>query len=105
MVVPKFDVGPSTEYPFYSESERYVTKVTSDGGVLSMTESMYNPTLEQEAADRKAAYEAGIPHGTSTIAVAGRSAVVDIFVCGCKWQGIVYQVKSTRKMKRFISLL
>ena len=76
MVVAKFDVGPSTDYPFYSESERYVTKVTADGGVLSSTDSMYNPTLEQEVADRKAAYEAGIPHGANTVFVR-TNAIID----------------------------
>ena len=54
---------PPNNYDWYDDDEKYKPVVQADGGVLSRWEPMYAPTPEQAAADRKAAYEAGVPHG------------------------------------------
>lgn len=54
---------PPNNYPFYSESEKYTPIVQADGGQLSEWQPMYNPTQERAEADRKLAYETGVPHG------------------------------------------
>ncbi|KAK9823441.1 hypothetical protein WJX72_002787 [[Myrmecia] bisecta] len=54
---------PPNNYPFYSDDEKYVPIMQADGGQLSEWKPMYNPSPEQAEIDRKAAYEAGVPHG------------------------------------------
>ena len=54
---------PPNNYPFYSDEEKYVPVMQADGGQLSEWKPMYNPTAEQAEADRKKAYETGVPHG------------------------------------------
>ncbi|KAI3435551.1 hypothetical protein D9Q98_001616 [Chlorella vulgaris] len=54
---------PPNNYPFYNEDEKYVPMMQADGGQLSEWKPMYQPTPEQAEADRRAAYESGVPHG------------------------------------------
>ena len=54
---------PPNNYPFYNEDEKYVPVMQADGGQLSEWKPMYHPTAEQAEADRKQAYETGVPHG------------------------------------------
>ncbi|CAG9460071.1 unnamed protein product [Pedinophyceae sp. YPF-701] len=56
------DVPPNS-YPFYSEDEKYVPNMQSDGGHVSEWKPMYQATPEQEEKDRQAAFASGIPHG------------------------------------------
>eukprot|EP01026_Neomeris_dumetosa_P042555 TRINITY_DN3550_c1_g1_i7.p3 TRINITY_DN3550_c1_g1~~TRINITY_DN3550_c1_g1_i7.p3 ORF type:complete len:211 (-),score=20.58 TRINITY_DN3550_c1_g1_i7:207-839(-) len=58
-----FTSVPPNNYPFYSEEEKYVPVMQTDGGQLSEWEPMYNPSPEQAEEDRRKAYETGIPHG------------------------------------------
>ncbi|KAL3154606.1 hypothetical protein ABBQ32_014056 [Trebouxia sp. C0010 RCD-2024] len=55
-------VAPNN-YPFYSDEEKYVPIMQSDGGQLSDWKAMYQPSPEQAEKDRLSAYEAGVPHG------------------------------------------
>lgn len=82
---------PPNNYPFYNNDEKYVPVMQADGGQLSGErrpsashcpappatqqheftpalptaewKPMYHPTAEQAEADRKKAYELGVPHG------------------------------------------
>jgi hypothetical protein len=54
---------PPNNYPFYNEDEKYVPVMQADGGQLSEWKPMYHPTAEQAEADRRHAYETGVPHG------------------------------------------
>lgn len=54
---------PPNNYPFYNDDEKYVPVIQPDGGQLSDWKALYQPTKEQEDADRARAYETGVPHG------------------------------------------
>ncbi|WZN58590.1 ubiquitin-like domain-containing protein [Chloropicon roscoffensis] len=54
---------PPNNYPFYNDDERYQPVVQPDGGQLSDWKPLYQPSQEQEAEDRRKAYESGVPHG------------------------------------------
>ena len=54
---------PPNNYPFYNDDERYQPVVQPDGGQLSDWKPLYQPSEEQEAEDRRKAYESGVPHG------------------------------------------
>ena len=58
-----FQPVPPNNYPFYSEEEKYKPIIFKDGGQYADWRPLYQPTPEQEEADRRAAYESGVPHG------------------------------------------
>ena len=45
------------------KQNRYCPKTTREGATVTEWTDPYEPTPEQEAADRQKAFEAGIPHG------------------------------------------
>ena len=58
-----FQPVPPNNYPFYSEEEKYKPIIFKDGGQYADWRPLYQPSPEQEEADRQAAYESGVPHG------------------------------------------